>query len=65
MTEAEDAAGEQVTGRAAAARGMAVRREVLGDEHVDRAVAGTTGDLLARSILSLSHHPIVRAPGAR
>jgi 4-carboxymuconolactone decarboxylase len=23
--------------------GMAVRREVLGDEHVDRAVAGTTG----------------------
>ena len=23
-------------------RGMAVRREVLGDEHVDRAVAGTT-----------------------
>ena len=24
------------------ARGMAVRREVLGDEHVDRAVAGTT-----------------------
>jgi 4-carboxymuconolactone decarboxylase len=25
-----------------AARGMAVRREVLGDAHVDRAVAGTT-----------------------
>jgi len=25
-----------------AARGMRVRREVLGDEHVDRAVAGTT-----------------------
>ncbi len=25
-----------------AARGMKVRREVLGDEHVDRAVAGTT-----------------------
>jgi 3-oxoadipate enol-lactonase/4-carboxymuconolactone decarboxylase len=25
------------------AAGMAVRREVLGDEHVDRAVAGTTG----------------------
>ena len=25
-----------------AAHGMAVRREVLGDEHVDRAVAGTT-----------------------
>lgn len=25
-----------------AARGMAVRREVLGDEHVDRAIAGTT-----------------------
>ena len=24
-------------------RGMKVRREVLGDEHVDRAVAGTTG----------------------
>ena len=24
------------------AQGMAVRREVLGDEHVDRAVAGTT-----------------------
>jgi 4-carboxymuconolactone decarboxylase len=24
------------------AKGMAVRREVLGDEHVDRAVAGTT-----------------------
>ena len=24
------------------ARGMAVRREVLGDDHVDRAVAGTT-----------------------
>ena len=24
-------------------RGMAVRREVLGDEHVDRAVAGTDG----------------------
>ena len=54
MTEAEDAAGEQVTGRAAAARGMAVRREVLGDEHVDRAVAGTTGftaafqDLISR-----------------
>jgi 4-carboxymuconolactone decarboxylase len=24
-------------------RGMAVRREVLGDAHVDRAVAGTTG----------------------
>ena len=23
-------------------RGMAIRREVLGDEHVDRAVAGTT-----------------------
>jgi 4-carboxymuconolactone decarboxylase len=23
-------------------RGMAVRREVLGDEHVDRAIAGTT-----------------------
>jgi 4-carboxymuconolactone decarboxylase len=27
---------------AASADGMAVRREVLGDEHVDRAVAGTT-----------------------
>jgi 4-carboxymuconolactone decarboxylase len=27
---------------AAAERGMRVRREVLGDEHVDRAVAGTT-----------------------
>ncbi len=25
-----------------AAQGMAVRREVLGDEHVDRAIAGTT-----------------------
>jgi 4-carboxymuconolactone decarboxylase len=25
-----------------AAQGMAVRREVLGDAHVDRAVAGTT-----------------------
>ena len=25
-----------------AARGMGVRREVLGDAHVDRAVAGTT-----------------------
>lgn len=25
-----------------AARGMAVRREVLGDEHVDRAITGTT-----------------------
>jgi alkylhydroperoxidase/carboxymuconolactone decarboxylase family protein YurZ len=25
-----------------AAQGMTVRREVLGDEHVDRAVAGTT-----------------------
>ena len=25
-----------------AERGMRVRREVLGDEHVDRAVAGTT-----------------------
>ena len=25
-----------------ARRGMTVRREVLGDEHVDRAVAGTT-----------------------
>ncbi|MGH3321554.1 MAG: 4-carboxymuconolactone decarboxylase [Streptosporangiaceae bacterium] len=24
-------------------RGMAVRRDVLGDDHVDRAVAGTTG----------------------
>jgi 4-carboxymuconolactone decarboxylase len=24
-------------------RGMEVRREVLGDEHVDRAIAGTTG----------------------
>lgn len=24
-------------------QGMAVRREVLGDEHVDRAIAGTTG----------------------
>jgi 4-carboxymuconolactone decarboxylase len=29
-------------GGAASADGMAVRREVLGDEHVDRAVAGTT-----------------------
>ena len=28
---------------ASAVRGMAVRRQVLGDEHVDRAVAGTTG----------------------
>jgi 4-carboxymuconolactone decarboxylase len=27
----------------ASARGMAVRRQVLGDEHVDRAMAGTTG----------------------
>ena len=26
-----------------AEQGMSVRREVLGDEHVDRAVAGTTG----------------------
>ena len=25
-----------------AAQGMAVRREVLGDAHVDRAIAGTT-----------------------
>jgi 4-carboxymuconolactone decarboxylase len=29
--------------RERAERGMAVRREVLGDAHVDRAVAGTTG----------------------
>jgi alkylhydroperoxidase/carboxymuconolactone decarboxylase family protein YurZ len=25
-----------------AAQGMAIRREVLGDEHVDRAIAGAT-----------------------
>jgi 4-carboxymuconolactone decarboxylase len=31
------------TVRESAARGMAVRREVLGDAHVDRAVASTTG----------------------
>ena len=28
-------------------RGMRVRREVLGDEHVDRAIAGTTDDTAA------------------
>ena len=27
--------------------GMRIRREVLGDEHVDAAVAGTTGDTAA------------------
>jgi 4-carboxymuconolactone decarboxylase len=40
MSEAEGgAAGER---DAARERGMATRREVLGDAHVDRAVAGTT-----------------------
>jgi 4-carboxymuconolactone decarboxylase len=28
-------------------RGMRTRREVLGDEHVDRAIAGTTQEVLA------------------
>ena len=28
-------------------RGMRIRREVLGDEHVDRAIAGTTDDTAA------------------
>jgi 4-carboxymuconolactone decarboxylase len=32
----------QMTDEERAAAGMRVRREVLGDEHVDRAVAGTT-----------------------
>jgi 4-carboxymuconolactone decarboxylase len=32
-----------VTDAGQAERGMRLRREVLGDEHVDRAVAGTTG----------------------
>jgi 4-carboxymuconolactone decarboxylase len=57
-----------------AERGMRVRREVLGDEHVDRAVAGTTaftepfqefitryawGDIWSRPGLSRSERSIV------
>ena len=33
---------DETTNAETHARGMAVRREVLGDDHVDRAVAGTT-----------------------
>jgi 4-carboxymuconolactone decarboxylase len=39
----EAVGGSEAGGGASAVRGMAVRRQVLGDEHVDRAVAGTTG----------------------
>jgi 4-carboxymuconolactone decarboxylase len=40
MTDGEAADGK--TERGARERGMRVRREVLGDDHVDRAVAATT-----------------------
>jgi 4-carboxymuconolactone decarboxylase len=40
MTDSEAADGK--TERGARERGMRVRREVLGDDHVDRAVAATT-----------------------
>ncbi len=41
MTQADDTGNYEGDG-ASAARGMAVRRQVLGDAHVDRAIAGTT-----------------------
>ena len=65
---------DQMGDRERARRGMAVRREVLGDEHVDRAVAGTTpftepfqdfitryawGDIWSRPGLSRSERSLV------
>ena len=47
--------------------GMRIRREVLGDEHVDAAVAGTTGDTAAFQDLITPATPGVRsgrAPGS-
>jgi 4-carboxymuconolactone decarboxylase len=41
MTDA-GGSGNNAADRARAERGMAVRRQVLGDEHVDRATAGLT-----------------------
>ena len=41
MTDA-GGSGNNAADRARAERGMAVRRQVLGDEHVDRAVASAT-----------------------
>jgi 4-carboxymuconolactone decarboxylase len=40
---ADAGAGSEAADGVSAERGMATRRQVLGDEHVDRAVAGTTG----------------------
>ena len=56
-----------------ARQGMAVRREVLGDEHVDRAVAATKGLPLAEHVSSLlagvlggaQAHDLVAEAGAR
>lgn len=42
-TREPDPAPEPVPDRSRHDAGMAVRRQVLGDDHVDRAVAGTTG----------------------